>query len=249
MGRVAMILLAMLAALPSAMAANVPERFAFSTAVTVAPDGSVQVGGIEGFQGRLSEIVHGALGKVQFIPATRGGVPVSSTVLLDGEAVLVPVGDDFEIAIEGLETQPRLLKWRPADYTRSMLEDRVSGAVALRLQVGADGRVLDSVVVQGEHETMIEAARLAVADWRFQPPVDGQDFEVGAGFWFHGSWEDPAIPDLPCSVPAQGAHLPGEDGCLRISETTGSVGGSGTYSPPVPRQIRTPAPPSAGGYR
>jgi len=256
MGRVAMFLLAMLAALPSAMAASVPERFAFSAAVTVAADGSVQVGGIEGFQGRLSEVVHGALGKLDFIPATRGGVPVPSTVLVDGEAVLVPVGDDFEIAIEGLETQPRLLKWRPADYTPEMARERKSGAVALKLQVGADGRVQDSTVTHGSDTDMARAARLAVADWQFQPPVEGHGFEVGAAFWFHGSWDDPAVlalPEIPCNLQPQGAHLAGEDGCLRISESTIAKASRAEVEsgklPVVPLMVRSPAPPSAGGYR
>lgn len=255
MFRIAILLLAWLAA-PAARAANLPERFAFSAPVTVAADGSVQVGAIEGFQGRLAEVVRAALEDVHFVPAIRGAAPVASTILVDGEAVLVPTGDEFEIAIEGLETQPRLLKWRPADYTVGMVRQRESGAIALLLQVGADGRVQDSTVVHGEHEEMIETARLAVAEWQFQPPVDGQGFEVGAGFWFHGSWENPDLldlPDIPCSVQPQAAHLPGEDGCLRISETTVSKGtrsGRASVSIPfVPHLVRTPAPPSAGGYR
>lgn len=255
MSRIAMFALAWLAASPSALAADVPERFAFSAPVTVAADGSVQPGTIEGIQGRLAEVVGAALEDASFIPASRDGAPVASTMLVDGEAVLVPVGDGFELAIEGLETQPRLLKWRPADYTMELVRERKSGAIALLLQVGADGRVQDSAVTYGSNKKMTRAARLAVADWQFQPPVEGQGFEVGAAFWFHGSWDDPAflgLPDIPCNVQPQAAHLPGEDGCLRISEATVSRASrseleSGTV-PAVPRLVRTPAPPSAGGH-
>ena len=45
MGRISMFVFAMLAALPSAMAANVPERFASSAAVTLAGTGSTSAVG------------------------------------------------------------------------------------------------------------------------------------------------------------------------------------------------------------
>ena len=73
MARIAMFVLACLAASPAAMAAEPPERFAYSVPVIVAADGSVQFGAIEGFQGRLADVVSAALEDVPFVPATRDG--------------------------------------------------------------------------------------------------------------------------------------------------------------------------------
>ena len=240
------ILVAWLAALPAAAADDPPRRMAFSAPVTVAADGRAEVGPVEGIQGPLADVVRTELARLPYIQANHGGEPIASTVLVDGDVVLVPAGDEFEVFIEGLETQPRLIDWRPADYTAPLLRSRQGGTIALVLQVGADGHVHGSTVAHGKNSHIIAAAREAVADWRFQPPVEGQGFEVGAAFWFHGSWETPSLPDIPCTVPPQGAHLPDDDGCLRITETTGAV--SVGRVPHVPHLVRPPAPPSVSGW-
>lgn len=217
--RSAWLLAALLATLPAA-AADDTRRMHFSAPVTVAADGSPEVGALEGIEGPLAEVVQGALRELPFVPASRDGAPVVSTVLLHGSAVLVPVGDEYEVAIEGLETEPRWLARRPADYPIAMARRQEEGTVSLVLQVGTDGRVHDSTVAHGGNRHFIAAARDAVADWRFEPPVEGEVFEVGAAFWFHGHGDGAAVPDVPCDIRPPAAHLPGDDGCLHITETT-----------------------------
>lgn len=218
--RRALLACAWLAAAPCAAAEGDSRRLPFTTPVTVAADGSADVGPLEGVEGALAEVVQGALRDLPFVPATRDGAPVASIVLLHGTAVLVPVGDEYEVAIEGLETEPRWLARRPADYPIAMARKQEGGTVALVLQVGADGRVRDSTVVRGGNRYFIAATREAVGDWRFEPPIEGHGFEVGAAFWFHGHGDGATFPDVPCNIQPQAAHLPGDDGCLQITETT-----------------------------
>lgn len=214
-----LLVLAWLAAAP-AVAADDARRLSFNAPVTVAADGKPDVGVPEGIEGPLAEVVQGALRGLPFVPASRDGAAVASTVLVHGIAVLVPVGDEYEVAIEGLETEPRLRARRPPDYPIAMARKQEDGVVALVLQVGADGRVHDTTVAHGGNRHFIAAAREAVADWRFEPPVEGLGFEAGAAFWFHGHGDGARLPEVPCSIQPQAAHLPGDDGCLQTTETT-----------------------------
>lgn len=229
------------------VAADFPERLPFSAPVTVEADGRASVGALEGVQGKVSGIVRDALSELPYVPGRLEGRAVASTILVDGEVVFDPVGGEFDIVLARFESQPRLLEWRPAAFPASRLRARLDGEVSLILHVGTDGRVTHSDVVSSGHDDFTLAAREAVAGWRFEPAPAA--FEVGAGFWFHGNWAYPELPEIPCPVRARLAHLRGDDGCLRISETTGDtviIGSGGPYTPLV---ARTPAPPSAGGRR
>ena len=230
-----------------ALAADTRDRWPFSAPVTVAADGSADLGDVEGVSGPLAEIVQAALAELPYVPATVEGVPVESTVLVDGVAALVPVGDQFEVVLEDVTTQPRLVAWRPADFPLPSLRARQGGVVTLVLRVDGNGRVTDTAVVDGTDSGLADAARTAVADWRFRPPIEGRPFEVGATFWFHGNWEAPVVPESGCTLLPAAAHLPGDDGCLRVTETTGAAVRRGG-DPHVPHLVRPPAPPSAGGH-
>lgn len=234
-------------ALPAAASAKVKERMGFGATVTVSADGRVSVGEVEGVQGPLAGVVRDAVAGMDFVPGRVGGAPVDSTVLVDGDVVLDPVDGEYDVILARFETQPRLRAWRPADFPVAELREREDGLVSLVLQVGADGKVTGSDVLSSDGNGFTEAARAAAADWRFEPA--GVPFEVGAAFWFHGNWSYPRVPDVPCTVPARMAHLRGDDGCLRISETTGDIVIRGSGGPYTEVVVRTPAPPSAGGRR
>ena len=232
----------------AAAVAKVPERIAFSAPVTVAADGTVKVGEIQGAQGELAVVVRDALADLPYVPGKGlDGQSAASTVLVDGEIEFDREGDEYEVILVDFATQPRLLHWRPADFPVDRLRVEEEGTVSLVLQVAPDGRVTGSEVMSSRHPDFTEAAREAAAKWRFDPP--GEALEVGAGFWFHGNWSYPRAPEIPCPVRARQAHLRGDDGCLRISETTGDVVIWGSGGPYTEYVIRPPAPPSIGGRR
>ena len=242
-------LLCVALALPALAAlAKSPERMAFSAPVTVEADGRVQVGRIEGVQGKLDAVVREALEGLPYVRGrSRDGQPLASTVLTDGEIEFDREGDEYEVILVDFETQPRLLQWRPADFPVDRLRDKEEGFVSLVLHVAADGSVTGSEVLSSRHPDFTEAARAAAADWRFEPP--GEALTVGAGFWFHGNWSYPRAPEIPCTVRARQAHLRGDDGCLRISETTADVVVWGSGGPYTEYVVRPPAPASIGGRR
>lgn len=217
----------------------------FSVVVDVAADGSATAASPLGVTGKLAGIVRDQLAALPYEPATRDGVPVPSTIMVDGDVVLVPDGDAFSIALEDLRSQPVLLDWRPAHFPRDPMRASRDGVVRLRLEVDADGRVVDAAVLEAT-PGFADEARAAARDWRFQPPVEGEGFQVGATFWFHGNWPGPPRPEPACDLPPQGAHLAGGDGCMRISETTGTRVARGARVEPVRREFRDLLP-SGGG--
>lgn len=240
----ALFFLAMFVVAPVASADEV-ERLPFAAPVAVAADGTVTVGDMEGIQGPLAEAVRGMLGKLPFVPGRLEGVAVDSQVFVDGVVALHPVGDEFQPKLESVETHPLLQHWRPADYPFEMLRARKDGVATLVLQVGADGRIEDIEVVSRTHRDIAKAARAAAYHWRFAP--QGAGFQVGATFWAHGNATESDIPAVDCPVPVQLAHLPGDDGCLRISETTGLGVRRGDPVVPVRHLLPSPAPRSASG--
>lgn len=240
-------LLMLLASVPVAAAEEEDQRFRFAAPVTVGADGSVSVGEIEWVQGPLAEVVRAELGKFPYIPGRLEGVAVDSQVLVDGVLLLHPVDGEFQVTLEDVETQPLLMHWRPVDYPVEMLRAGKDGVATLVLQVGPDGRVGDIEVVSRTNRGIARAARVAAINWRFAPT--GTEFEVGATFWAHGNAEATDIPTVDCAVPAQLAHLPGDDGCMRISETTGVRVRRGDPVVPVLRYVAAPALPAATGER
>ncbi|HEU4813632.1 MAG TPA: energy transducer TonB [Xanthomonadaceae bacterium] len=229
----------------SGVLAKVPERQPFTAPVTVEADGLATVGEVEGVQGKVAGIIREALAELRYVPGHLEGRPIASTVLVDGDVIFDPVAGAFDVVLARFQTQPRLLQWRPADFPASRRGAERDGAVSLVLQVAPDGQVARSDVASSTHEDFTRAAREAVAGWRFEPAPAA--FEVGAAFWFHGNWAYPEVPEIPCPVPARLAHLRGDDGCLRISETTSDIVIHGSGGPYTPYIVRTPAPPSAGG--
>ncbi|HEU4813630.1 MAG TPA: TonB family protein [Xanthomonadaceae bacterium] len=230
-----------------AATSEAPRRVPFTSVVTVMGDGRTNVQVPAGVHGRLAEVVSAHLAGLPYNRAMRDGVPVSSTIMVDGDVVLIPAGDEFEIAFSDLRSQPLLLSWRPPDFPREALQAAEGGLVRATLAVDAEGNVAGVQVGSATDDAFERAVRAAVEAWRFQPPVAGEPFVVGADFWFHGNFDGPAAPADECTVAPQGAHLPGENGCLRPSETTGERHERGTARTPVVRTLRAPAPRAAGG--
>jgi protein TonB len=67
---------------------------------------------------------------------------------------------------------------RTPSYPEAMRKKRVEGLVILRVLVGADGRVAELAVVEGE-EPFVSAAREVVRSWRYEPAlVEGNPIAV-----------------------------------------------------------------------
>ncbi|MGE8188089.1 energy transducer TonB [Pseudomonas sp. NPDC086278] len=60
-------------------------------------------------------------------------------------------------------------------YPRDLFRAGITGEVNVRLTVHADGSVDDVSILQSDHPGLAEAARTAVAQWRFKPWTVGAD--------------------------------------------------------------------------
>jgi TonB family protein len=73
--------------------------------------------------------------------------------------------------------RPKLLSWKPAVQPQSVQKAKISGTVRLHVIVGADGKVLDVIVKDGDPR-LTKAAVEAVRKWVFHPPeVDGKPIQ------------------------------------------------------------------------
>jgi TonB family protein len=96
----------------------------------------------------------------------------------------VTVAQTTPVAWSALVDRPRLLDARAAagvHYPDMMRSAKVGGEVALELVVGSDGAPIPSTVrvVTSSHDLFATAARIAVREWRFSPPVvDGQPVSI-----------------------------------------------------------------------
>ena len=66
--------------------------------------------------------------------------------------------------------QPKLIKSPMAPYPDEALKKNIEGKVALRIVVGADGRVSDAQILSGPPE-LFQAALDSVKQWEFEPPI------------------------------------------------------------------------------
>jgi TonB family protein len=87
----------------------------------------------------------------------------------------------FRVAAQKKEEHQRKIACPPIPHPRLTLQVRpkypkqaklsgIEGRVSMHLLVGADGSVLEMEVIRGE-EPFVQAAKTAVAQWKYQPVV------------------------------------------------------------------------------
>lgn len=107
--------------------------------------------------------------------------------VIDGKKVpaVFTVAFDFQLRRDSEEIEPGLFKPRllhrvtPA-YPQTALKARLRGTVKVKVEIGADGHVIDARVIMG-HPILNGPALRAVRQWKYEPyelPADGKTVKV-----------------------------------------------------------------------
>lgn len=117
-------------------------------------------------------------------PARSRALALGALVLLAGGAT---AGTAFAVAVEDQEkpasrtTRPRLIAKQNPTYTDAGRAAQVCGAVVLDVVVNESGLIENPRIKRGLEPSLDEAAKEAVAQWRFEPATrDGQPVPVSA---------------------------------------------------------------------
>jgi TonB family protein len=68
--------------------------------------------------------------------------------------------------------EPKLIHRVNPRYPEEAKEDKVQGKVILEAVIAEDGSIRETRVVSGEDVRLVEAARAAVGQWRYEPVRD-----------------------------------------------------------------------------
>jgi len=209
-------ILAVIAAAPAfaAESKEAARRVYVSAPIEVAADGHAEIGEVEGVSGQLAQFARTLLSTQRYLPARREGQPVVSSTRVELALNLVPVGDRFEISLASVRVGPPGRHLYPPDYPVDMARRGKESVVLLRVQVGPEGRAIDSAAIAPTDRAFAQAAIRASRDWRFDPLlIDGKpaSYEVIQPVWFHErERRQPPTPDFQCpssdSVPRAEGH-------------------------------------------
>jgi len=77
-------------------------------------------------------------------------------------------------------SEPKVVHKVAPQYPEDAKKERVQGVVVLDAVIAEDGTIRETRVVQGEDARLIEAARTAVGQWRYEPvqDEDGKPLEL-----------------------------------------------------------------------
>lgn len=129
----------------------------------------------------------------EYNPGRRGAFrvmsPASEHFQFDGEASLDPEArrvlaelrkpQPSIIAASELDERPKVIHQVAPTYPRALKDDGLTGQAEIEFIVSRDGSVLFPKINSATHEDFGWAASVAVAQWRYQPPVKaGQSVEV-----------------------------------------------------------------------
>ena len=199
------------------------RQVSFNVPVTIEAGGRVILGEPQGVQGALAGVVREHLATIEVQPARHDGAPLTSRMELAGTVLLLPVDpDQFEVQLRNVTVRPVLLDWRPPDYPRERLRAGVDGTVEMAVRIGPDGRIVETRVLSSTHGDFTKAVTTVLKQWRFAPLGDAGGLEVSVPFWFHGNWEPTVLKSFDCPRDPDASHVPGQDGCLGLVETTGA---------------------------
>ena len=79
-------------------------------------------------------------------------------------------------------TEPHKIKHVNPVYPESAKKEGVQGVVILEALITEDGSVRETKVVEGEDARLVDAAREAVDQWRFEPARDGDGDPIAVFF-------------------------------------------------------------------
>jgi len=109
--------------------------------------------------------------------------PTSEHFQFDGEASLNPdarrvLGELRKpspaiLSLTQLDERPKVIEQISPAYPRALKDDGLTGQAEIEFIVSRDGAVLFPRVVSATHEDFGWAAAVAVAQWRYQPPLKG----------------------------------------------------------------------------
>jgi protein TonB len=69
-------------------------------------------------------------------------------------------------------SEPKVIHKVAPQYPRDAKEEGVQGDVVVEAVIGEDGSVRETRAVKGKDSRLVEAARTAVGQWRFEPVRD-----------------------------------------------------------------------------
>jgi TonB family protein len=83
------------------------------------------------------------------------------------------------LAANELDARPKLLKQVAPAYPRALKDDGFTGQAEIEFIISREGRVMFPRIVSATYEDFGWAASVAVAQWKYQPPMkDGRPVEV-----------------------------------------------------------------------
>jgi TonB family protein len=88
-------------------------------------------------------------------------------------AATLPAGEPVPYD-EATMGEPKVIHKVAPQYPEDARKERVQGAVVLEAVIAEDGSVRETRVLKGEDSRLIEAARVAVGQWRFEPIEDDE---------------------------------------------------------------------------
>lgn len=172
-------------------------RLPVSGGITVAPDGTVQSHVLaKGLPPAVESLVSGAIGKWEFEPVVRNGVPSYTRCLIQMTLLATEVSGGYQLRVEDVRfsgyRQPASRE--SPEYPRGALRMGIEALVLVAQRIDADGKVLDTAPVQttltnvyGEQSDaerwrrdLEEAAVEAAKQWRYQKaePEHGDPLET-----------------------------------------------------------------------
>lgn len=179
----------------------------FSIAATVAPDGSLSQ--VEPFERTalknppldpaVMQAIVEQIARIGFERAPDLGERPLRTVF-SGSYRLEEDGEDYVLHVEGLSAGPGVVDFRPPRYPPSALRRRVEDSMVARVNVDAQGDVVDVILEPEPDAAIAETVREVLQDdWRFEPErIDGEPVPgvvpVAFSFTLQGFDEPP--PDI-----------------------------------------------------
>lgn len=98
---------------------------------------------------------------------TRAALAAMVAVAVFGQSVSV---SDKPVRVGGNEQQGKIVKMVRPVYPPEAKAAGVEGLVRLEVQIGKDGKVTDTKVLEG-HEQLLESAVTAVSKWEWRPTL------------------------------------------------------------------------------